>query len=145
MSTRIVPIPEPVMLGGRELIVSALSDRQHVALDRWAGGQVIAAAAQSVAADDPLWDQVVALAMRESVTVTWRNSGAIQTRSGYVRLIWEMSRQATAPSPTEADISDLIRKSTPEEQRILNAVFFKQNYPVKREVAEGQANPQAPA
>lgn len=145
MSMRIVPVPEPVMLGGRELIVSALTDRQHVALDRWAGGQAIAAAAQALPPGDPLWDQVVAAASREAVTITWANSGAIRTRAGYVRLIWEMSRTATSPSPTEGEISDLLRKSTPEEQKLINAAFFRQNYPVKREVAEGGQNPPEPA
>ncbi len=145
MSMRIVPVPETVMLGGRELIVSALSDRQHVALDRWAGGQMIAATALSLPGDDPLWEDVVALAMKESVRLTWRNSGALHTRAGYVRLIWEMSRIRTAPSPTEEEIGDLLRNSTTEEQKLLNATYFKQNHPVKREAAEGTANPPNPA
>lgn len=133
------------MLGGRELMLSPLTDRQHVELDRWVGGQIIKAASMSVAADDPLWDQVVALAMRESVTATWSRSGAVRTRAGYCRLIWEMSRIRTAPSPTEGEISSLLKNSTPEEQKLINAIFFKQNYPVKREAPAGAENPPTPA
>jgi hypothetical protein len=145
MSERIIPVPEVVVLGGRELTVSALTDRQHVELDRWVGGQIIKAAAMSLPDDDPMWERVVALAMKESVTATWSRSGALRTKYGYARLIWEMSRIRTAPSPTEDEIRLLLRQATVAEQKLLNQVFWKQNYPVRREAAEGDANPQEPA
>jgi hypothetical protein len=145
MSERIIPVPEVVVLGGRELTVSALTDRQHVELDRWVGGQIIKAAAMSLPDDDPMWERVVALAMKESVTATWSRSGALRTKHGYARLIWEMSRIRTAPSPTEDEIRLLLRQATVAEQKLLNQVFWKQNYPVRREAAEGDANPQEPA
>jgi len=142
MSQRIIPCDETITLAGRTLTIGALSDRQHVELDRWVGSQMIRAAARSLPEDDPLWDRVVAVATAEAINADWQGNHASRGDEGYAHIIFVSVKDKAV---TEAEVSALLREATRAEKKLLNDAFMRLNYPIKREVAEGDSNPHAPA
>lgn len=138
--------PEQVLLSGQELMLSPLIDRQHIALDQWAQSEMIDAARRSVPdGDEKLWDRVVGLAMRESMSVTWYKSGVMRTRAGYARLVWESLRTAQ-PKLALAEVIDLIAGASEPEVRKLNETFMRLNYRnyESNGGSEGKEVPQVP-
>jgi len=135
------PISQEITLAGERLVISTLTDGQHIALDQWAQSQMIDNARRSVeGASAEEWERVVAVALHESLSVTWSSSRIMRTGRGYARLIWESCRTTTAQL-TEQRTRELVSTATFEEKQALNVAFRRVNNLPATGVANSTANP----
>jgi hypothetical protein len=132
---------EQLELAGETVLMKQLTDGQHIKLDHWAQARMIDAARRSVPddlVDTPMWDRVVGVAIKESVTCTWSRSGAMKSRQGYAYMM------SVACDVSEAKMLQLLSDATKSEIRALNEAFMRLNYSPKETASANPPEPGSP-
>ena len=110
-----MPRTSEIELSDKKYTFTELTEDDIVKLDEWVQSKFINNARNSIPDDlvnTDEWDKVVALAMRESLSLTWNRQPGINlifnTKDGLARLIWQ-SLRAAQPKLTHSETRDLLK------------------------------------